>query len=249
MKPATPSTRRPLPLPPKWMAPALQGLAFWIGHRRALYSDYPLGESALVAELCNLIHAHLDKALQLRCEVQYKDYGVKSEALGPLARMDLLISARPTVEGEDARPIVAIEVKRWSAPKAQKALDLRRLAALKLAKPSMRAFLVVVAEASMPKDFVNEDGEAITKSHAIDGTDFRYKVRRVLKASHTFKKERFGSAQYVCLIEVLPKPTPPPLVQQAKTPAKQRMPLKPGKPKKLETPLKPAKPGKTPGSR
>lgn len=198
-----------LPPPPGWAAPALQGLAFWIGHRRALYSDYPLGESALVAELCNLIQRHLPNEKHLRCEVQYAELKVKSECLGPLARMDLLVSLRPTPPETQPTPQVAIEVKRAGSAKALIDSDFKRLAALKAAHPKMRAFLVVVAEASRPKQFVNEQGEAVDKSQPIANTDFRYKVRRVLKASHTFKPDRLHHAQYACLVEVLPqRPTP-----------------------------------------
>ena len=210
---ATTSATKPvkLPPPPGWAAPALQGLAFWIGHRRALYSDYPLGESALVAELCNLIQRHLPAEKQLRCEVQYAELKVKPEWLGPLARMDLLVSLRPTAPEVHPTPQVAIEVKRASAAKALIDSDFKRLAALKAAHSEMRAFLVVVAEASRPKQFVNEYGEAVEKSQSIADTDFRYKVRRVLKASHTFKPDRLHHAQYAYLVEILPKrPTPPP---------------------------------------
>ncbi|OXE36474.1 MAG: hypothetical protein CGW95_07475 [Phenylobacterium zucineum] len=189
--------------------PALQGLAFWIGHRRALYRDYPLGESALVAELCNLIQRHLPANRQLRCEVQYAELKVTSEWLVPLARMDLLVSLRPTAQETRSIPQVAIEVKRAGSAKLLIDSDFKRLAALKAAHPTVRAFLVVIAEASRPKQFVNEQGEAEYKSKLIPGTDYRYKVRRVLKASHTFKQDRLNHAQYVCLVKVLPKRLPP----------------------------------------
>lgn len=211
-----------LPTLPRWVAPALQGLAFWIGHRRALYSDYPLGESALVAELCNLIQRHLPSSKHLRCEVQYAELKVKSEWLGPLARMDLLVSLRPKAPETQLTPEVAIEVKRASAAKALIDSDFKRLAALKAANPNMRAFLVVVAEASRPKQFVNEDGDAVSKSQPIPNTDYRYKVRRVLKASHTFKPDRLHHAQYACLVEVLPKRLPPSL--RTNTDKVQKMP-------------------------
>ena len=46
-----------LPERQKWLENALQGLAFWIGHRHSLFNGYPLVEGALVAEACNLIQA------------------------------------------------------------------------------------------------------------------------------------------------------------------------------------------------
>ena len=56
---------------PSWIERALQGITYWIGHRRCFYRSYPLSEGALVAEVCNLIHANLPDALSLMCEVQY----------------------------------------------------------------------------------------------------------------------------------------------------------------------------------
>lgn len=52
---------------PVWVDRALQGVTYWMGHRRCLYRDYPLSEGALVAEVCNLIYANLPEALQLLC--------------------------------------------------------------------------------------------------------------------------------------------------------------------------------------
>jgi hypothetical protein len=56
-----------------WLEHALQGLAFWIGHRHSLFRDYPLSEGALVAEACNLIQANLPRELVLMPECVYKN--------------------------------------------------------------------------------------------------------------------------------------------------------------------------------
>jgi hypothetical protein len=50
---------------PLWIERAMQGGAYWMGHRRCLYRDYPLSDGALVAEVCNLIYANLPRELQL----------------------------------------------------------------------------------------------------------------------------------------------------------------------------------------
>lgn len=47
------------PKTPRWARKLLQGITYWIGHRRSLYDQYPLGESAFAAEFCNLIYAQL----------------------------------------------------------------------------------------------------------------------------------------------------------------------------------------------
>lgn len=62
-----------LPQRQEWLEHALQGIAFWIGHRHSLFKDYPLPEGALVAEACNLIQANLPADLILMPELMYKN--------------------------------------------------------------------------------------------------------------------------------------------------------------------------------
>ena len=64
-----------LPERQKWLEHALQGLAFWIGHRHSLFNGYPLVEGALVAEACNLIQANLPHQLILLPECLYRNLG------------------------------------------------------------------------------------------------------------------------------------------------------------------------------
>jgi hypothetical protein len=79
---------------PRWAEIALQGLAFWIGHRHSLYRDHPLSEGALVAETCNLIQANLGDGQNLICEVQYNRL-ISSrklrKSLGEKTRTDLVV--------------------------------------------------------------------------------------------------------------------------------------------------------------
>lgn len=190
---------------PKWIDRALQGIAYWIGHRRALYSGYSLGESALVAELCNMIFTHLPKEQLLRCEVQYVELlsgTVTSTLTMTRARADIVILRKPLRKGATANAEYVIEVKRASSSNAMIDNDLRRLAAVKRTHPSLVAYLVVIAEADRPKRFVTEAGSALTTIFRIPDTNQLYRVRRVLKASHSFKNP--DRAQYACLIEVSP---------------------------------------------
>ena len=93
------------------------GVAYWMGHRRCLYRDYPLSEGALVAEVCNLIYANLPDHLELHCEVQYAKF-VKSRELPKILqgkiRADLVIAEKPVRAGSDPVPEFIIEVKRAS---------------------------------------------------------------------------------------------------------------------------------------
>lgn len=73
-----------------------QGLAFWMGHRQALYRGYPLSEGALVAEASNLIFANLPPEERLLCEVQYSHLALPDSwttARGEI-RADLVVASR-----------------------------------------------------------------------------------------------------------------------------------------------------------
>lgn len=202
---------------PTWAEQALQGLSFWIGHRHALYRHYPLSEGALVAETCNLIHAHLETGESLICEEQYKrllPLGASTSGLGSKSRADLTVvrgispsKAKdiPTLAGHI---VSVVEVKRASAPKAQIDYDLQRLATLKTAMPSVRALLFLVSEAKRPSRFVSKEGRAILGERAIPGTSATYRVRRACKATAAFSGK--DTAHYACIIEVYGKPHRPP---------------------------------------
>lgn len=113
--------------PPVWAERALQGITYWMGHRRCLYRDYPLAEGALVAEVCNLIHANLPEALQLLCEVQYSSILKRAplpDSLQGRIRADLVIAQKTATRDGEPTPQFVIEVKRASAPKAQIEADL-----------------------------------------------------------------------------------------------------------------------------
>lgn len=198
-----------LPGLPSWLERAAQGLTFWVGHRRQLYSGYPLGEAAFVAELCNLIYTHLPDAYVLRCEVQYTelvDGQAQADVLTAKARADVVISEKVDGKREGAVPKWVIEVKRASAPTAQIRHDLKRLAAVKSAHADVRTWLVIVAEASRPKAFVSDDGSSKIGWRDVPESNMKYRVRRTLKAAHAFTNP--DSAQYVCLLEVDFPPSP-----------------------------------------
>jgi len=190
---------------PAWAEKALQGVAFWIGHRRCLYRDYPLSEGALVAEICNLIHANLGANEYLLCEVMYtkllegKAYPAELTAR---ARADLVIATAKTLDEDASAAKFIIEVKRYKAGKAQIDSDLKRLAAVRRTHGKIRAFMFVISEAELPPRFVSSEGKSILGKHPIDGGPSHFRVRRTLKAAHAFNVRT--TAQYACLIEVYP---------------------------------------------
>ena len=184
---------------PSWAQKALQGVCYWIGHRRQLYAGYPLSEGAFVAEVCNLIHANLPDRQMLRCEVMYSkllDRPVpKGSVLTELARADLVVLDRKT-----EKPVYVIELKRLSAGNSEINADLARLAEVKRHLPHLKAYLFLVSEAKRPTRFVNDEGASHRQWETIPNRNELYRVRRTWKAAHAFKSK--DNAQYACLIEV-----------------------------------------------
>lgn len=197
-----------MPERPRFLEHALQGLAFWIGHRHSLFHSYPLPEGAMVAEAFNLIQANLSDSLILQPECQYKrlvPIGTQLDGVGDLARADLVIfsnAAKQLIKKGDIAPYVhfVIEVKRGSASKANIDDDLKRLHAfLSTSQTNARAFLVIVSESKALTRFVFE-GKSRLGTHDIPNSTGCFHVRRTVKAAASFSKK--SSAHYVCLLEV-----------------------------------------------
>lgn len=197
-----------LPERQKWLESALQGLAFWIGHRHSMYRHYPLPEGALVAEACNLIQANISDALVLFPECMYRNLvadKIELEGIGNQARADLVIcDSQATQIGRDGNLSqhvrFVMEVKRGSSSVQSINEDLSRLHGLLCSSPiSVRCFLIVVSESRAPSRFV-KSGKSILGPHDIPGTNGHYRVRRSVKAAASFSGKK--SAHYVCLIEV-----------------------------------------------
>ena len=195
----------------QWLVRALQGLAFWIGHRRSLYRGYPLSEGSLVAEACNLIFTNLSDDLTLIPECLYRNLVISASAipgLGELSRADLVIcSADAKVIGREgniaSHAKFVIEVKRGKASTKSIDDDIRRLHSfLEVAEPNTRCFLIVVSENYAPKRFVNE-GNSIRKDLTIPNCTGYFAVRRTVKAATSFSGHE--TAHYICLLEVFLK--------------------------------------------
>lgn len=200
-----------MPDRPKFLERALQGLAFWIGHRRAYYDSYPLPEAALVAEACNLIQAHITHEQILRPEVLYRRLiDISDTKISKNARADLVILDAHAPDpynsfvGEAVQFLV--EVKRAGVPDNLIDEDLKRLYHFKTkCRPEARAFLIMASENSLPKRFVDSDkGESRLHAHKIPGTTGVYHVRRTVKAAWSFRKKE--SAHYVSIVEVFSTP-------------------------------------------
>jgi len=203
---------------PPWAENVLQGIAYWIGHRRALYLHHYLTEGAIVAELANLMGAHLydvDHGRQyLYCEIAYRNIAKRDTARNG-ERVDLLL-AKESVGATEQRShnfsssaTCAIEVKLVRSGKKPIEAGLMRLAALAKANRKLKTYLVVVGENQLPLEFVaktkSKDGmlrvRAKRGATKISGGG-SYRVRRFCLASPSLKS--LGSVHSACLIEVLP---------------------------------------------
>lgn len=204
-----------LPQETTWAVRALQGLAFWIGHREAIFNGYPLSEGALVAETCNLIHSALPEHQVLRCEELYRHLLPPNAVMTVIkrrARADLVIADEkfPKAKVKDRFHHVqhVIEVKRSTAPAPAIRQDLQRLhEAVKEGEGRFRGLLFLVTDrvSSPPSGYATATGSSAKGVHDIDGGGF-YVVRRTCKASAKF--ESYKNAYYACLIEVFHhKPT------------------------------------------
>ena len=153
-----------LPKIPKWATAALQGLWYWMGYRESLYRGHPVPEAAMVNEACNLIYANLTTGLQLLCEWRYSFLVPPKSNLCRIrsARADLIVarSDKLVARNQNISRLVdsVVEVKRGSAQSALIKRDLLRLAEFKSLNPQARAFLFLVSEAKLPKQFVSKEG-------------------------------------------------------------------------------------------
>jgi hypothetical protein len=196
-----------MPDRPRFLETALQGLAFWIGHRQAVFPFYPLAEAALVAEMCNLIQANLSDTLSLRPEYLYRDLVPpdRRDRFDGLTRADLVITTKlpdQPARGANLAEHVqfVMEVKRSAAGKGLIDEDLRKLHRFLEATPTQaRALLIVTSESKAPDRFV-EDGKSRLHSHEIPKCAGCFHVRRTVKAAASFSNKT--TAHYVCLIEV-----------------------------------------------
>jgi len=176
---------------PNWANPLLQGLSYWLGYKKQLFKHYPLSEGAIIGEAVHLIYANISEKDQLYCEVMYKTLNKKLQVSMGNQRADVVIKNKTDTN-------CIIEVKRIQATERLIEDDFLKLSRAKSEMPNTRCFLLLVAQGRRPSNYVNEDGVAIRGF--IHGGNYKLKVRRVCKASDTFKK--IDNANYACLIEV-----------------------------------------------
>ncbi len=183
---------------------SLQALAFWVAYQNGRYRHHSLPEGAIVSELTCLLSGDVKGQLTIERELMYKDL-LEGKPWDTKVRADLAIM--PSEPEKRGVPVALIEVKRADAPWREIEGDLIALNHFKLLSQNTLTLLVVVAQAHRPNQWVSPNGvspneiETIQIQEEDKTVDIRYKVRRVLKASGSFKM--VDSACYCCLIEVL----------------------------------------------
>ena len=197
-----------LPERQKWLENALQGLAFWIGHRHSFFHTYPLPEGALVAEACNLIQSNLPANLVLLPECMYGNlvpHGTVIDGVTGQSRADLAVCEKHAAltgrQGNVSEHVrFVFEVKRGSASEKDINTDLERLYGfLGATHTQARAFLFVVCEGRSHPRFI-KNGKSILGVHELTGKQGHFRVRRTVKAAASFSGKE--TAHYVCLVEV-----------------------------------------------
>ena len=197
-----------LMLVPRWLNQTLQTLAFWVAYQNEVYRHHLLPEGAIVAELTRLIDANIASDMFVIREPLYRDLLPEGAGYGKRTyRADLAIKKRCSKSTSSSYETI-IEVKRAGSPGSANDGDLIALAQLRKLNPQVRAFLVVVAQASLPGRWVAPNGIATPETESLSVTletgemlEVRYRVRRVAKAAASFKS--MNTATYCCLVEVL----------------------------------------------
>ena len=197
-----------LMLVPRWLNQTLQTLAFWVAYQNEVYRHHLLPEGAIVAEMTRLIDASISSDKTVIREPLYRNLLLEGSGEWKLAvRADLAVKTRHTTSTLSFYETI-IEVKRASSSADEIDKDLISLAQLRECNPQVRAFLVVVAQASLPGRWVEPNGIATPETESLSVTleagatfEVRYCVRRVVKAAASFKS--MNKATYCCLIEVL----------------------------------------------
>jgi hypothetical protein len=199
----------PLPGPPAWLTAPMQALAFWVAYQNCIYRHHDLPEGAIVAEFTRLVDAEIGLERVVVREPMYRDL------LAPVgaswhdgSRCDLAIRRKGTARSHGSVEAV-VEVKRASVSDEVIDDDLLALHELKQADPSIRAFLLLVSQAHWPQRWVSHlgtaerDGDSFTiAGDAGHERTFRVRVRRVTKATPSFRLSSINAASYCCLLEV-----------------------------------------------
>jgi hypothetical protein len=173
---------------------ALQGLAFWISYRQALFHEHHLNEGALVVELAGLLKAKLNTSFKVFNESKFGD---KNKT-----RMDIEIVERD--KNNNMKRIAIIEVKRDLASVKEIKDDIEKLVEAK--NKDILCYLIVVSENKPPKilEKPTKKDNAGTKFKLKKEFSANVKKFRLFKSMKSFsgKNGNIPQANYCCLLEI-----------------------------------------------
>jgi hypothetical protein len=200
---------------PDWAAPALQGLAYWLGSQHALGLAANISEGAIAWELIRQVFTHRLAGRYVEAEVFYRhipEVNPEPGALESNERADLVITKAPrpdrsTAFGEHDVEAV-IEIKHSRSRKDLVWTDIDFLAAQRSRHPELRAFLIYASLDERPEDFTESNGAAMDPRDARTKLGSRYRVRRVCRATQIIpSNNKHAKGHYAVLIEVAPPKT------------------------------------------
>jgi len=197
---------------PDWAAPALQGLAYWLGSQHASGLASNISEGAIAWELMRQLHTHRLPLRVLEAEVFYRHIpefmvgGVPEDARH---RADLVIATATRADrgvSYGAGQVEAvIEIKHSRSRKTLVWDDIDYLAERRVSSPSVRAFLIYATIDERPEEFTNADGSAIKPRDQLTPEGSKYRVRRVCRATQRIPSQnRKALGHYAVLIEIDP---------------------------------------------
>jgi hypothetical protein len=183
---------------PVWIKKSMAGVCFWTGHRQATYRNYPLGESALVAEFCNLLYANRGATdVTVSCEVQFSKLFNSGITETPNRRVDICIYSNPTKTLDNLKYL--FEIKRYSRGISEIKQDLEKVLLVKQESPRIRAFVVVFSEGKLPKEYVTPKGLTSKKKIPLQTGGFARNIA-TMKAIKLLKSIEKG--HFACALEV-----------------------------------------------
>jgi hypothetical protein len=200
-----------LPIP-DWAAPALQGLAYWLGSQDSLGLAANVSEGAIAWELMRQVFTYRLPNRHIEAEAFYRHIPELSQQQNREAsrtRADLVIAknARPDRRASYSVGDVeaVIEIKHNRSRKDLVWQDIDYLAQQRAAHPELRAFLVYASIDERPSEFTDETGASITPRNRKTPNGSRYRVRRVCRATSRIpSKNKLARGHYAVLIEVAP---------------------------------------------
>ncbi|TXT58646.1 MAG: hypothetical protein BAJALOKI3v1_1240003 [Promethearchaeota archaeon] len=163
----------------------LQALAYWIGYQHEIYPFYHIPELAITSELSRLLSLSLSNSYVIKVEYDYKKIcknAPKSK------RVDIYLEVRDNNNINN----VAIEVKRYKPKQIIKDIDKMRY----LKSTNLSKYMIITSEMKFPSDFVKTSNGKRSLDEKYNGC----KVKRVLKASHSFSSK---NCNYVILLEII----------------------------------------------